>query len=108
MTSLLKSPIAKKVLAAVAVKEIVERIQEVRAPKKSFVRRNAGKLALLALAGGEFVVWQRSRVGIENNFGQSSVQPRRDPAIEPGERLEAPIRVDQASDSTNTPTPAGR
>lgn len=42
------NPILKKVLAAAAVKEVVDRVQEARAPRRSFIRRNLGKLALVA------------------------------------------------------------
>ncbi|MEA2453290.1 MAG: hypothetical protein QOG04_2000 [Actinomycetota bacterium] len=113
MTSLLKKPIAKKVMAAVAVKEIVDRIQEARAPRKSFLRRHWGKLALLAVAGGGYVAWQRSQQAAADSlsgFGQSSVQPtRRDPSMEPDERLDTQIRVpDSATEPSNTPSPAGR
>lgn len=45
------NPIFKKALAAVAVKKVVDRIQEARAPRRSFVRRNSGKLLLVALGG---------------------------------------------------------
>ena len=110
MTSLLKKPLAKKVLAAVAVKEVVDRIQEARAPRKSFIRRHWGKLALLGLAGGGYVAWQRSQQAGAASFGQSAVQPtRRDPSIEPDERLDKQLRVPEAStEASNTPAPANR
>ena len=110
MTSILKKPLAKKVLAAVAVKEVVDRIQEARAPRRSFVRRHWGKLTLLALAGGGYLAWQRSQQGGADSFGQSSVQPpRRDPAIEPDERLDKQLRVPEAAtEASSTPSPAGR
>ena len=108
MTSILRKPIAKKVIAAVAVKEIVDRIQEARQPRKSFLRRNSGKLILLAVAGGGFLAWQRSRLNGIDTFGLSSVQPpRRDPAIEPDERLDTALRVPEATEPSTTPSPTG-
>jgi hypothetical protein len=109
MTSLLRKPLAKKVVAAVAVKEIVDRIQEARQPRRSFLRRNAGKIVLLGLAGAGFVAWQRSKLtGIES-FGQAGAIPsRRDPAIEPDERLDTSLRVPETTEASTTPSPAGR
>lgn len=50
------SPLVKKVAAAFALKEIVERVQEARRPKRSFVARNKGKALWAAvLAGGAYL-----------------------------------------------------
>jgi hypothetical protein len=104
----MKQPLAKKVVAAVAVKQIVDRIQEARAPRKSFLRRHWGKLAVVALAGGGYVAW-RSQQAAADSFGAGAVQPsRREPSIEPDERLDTQIRVPEATETSTTPSPAGR
>ncbi len=46
------SPIVKKAAAALAIKEIFDRVQEARAPKQSFVARNKGKALWAAVVGG--------------------------------------------------------
>ncbi|MDP9069671.1 MAG: hypothetical protein M3N53_15210 [Actinomycetota bacterium] len=46
------SPIVKKAAAALAIKEIFDRVQEARAPKKSFVARNKGKALWAGVLGG--------------------------------------------------------
>lgn len=46
------NPTVKKVLAGLAVTKGIEKIQELRAPKKSFLRRNFGKLLFVGVAGG--------------------------------------------------------
>lgn len=92
MTSLLRRPLVRRAAAVIAAKEIIERIQEARQPKRSFLRRHGGKLALLAVAGAGFYVYQqqRARLGAEQVF--SSQGPvRREPAVEPDERLDAPL-----------------
>lgn len=45
------SPIAKKVLTAVAVKKAIDKVQEMRKPKPP-VKARLGKAALIAAAGG--------------------------------------------------------
>jgi hypothetical protein len=112
LSSLFKNSLVKKFAAGLAVKEIVDRVQEARQPRKSFLRRHSGKIALLALAGGGYYVWQRSQVG-PSLPSQRPYEPtqRREPAIEPGERLETPLRASETStiDTTSeSPTPAGR
>ena len=52
------NPILKKVLAAAAIKQVVDRVQEARAPRRSFIRRNLGKLALLAAGGTALYVYK--------------------------------------------------
>jgi hypothetical protein len=56
------NPTLKKVLAAVAVKQVVDRIQEARAPKQGFIRRNLGKLILGALVGGGLYAYKTGKV----------------------------------------------
>ena len=46
------NPTVKKLLAGLAVTKGIDKIQELRKPKKSFVRRNLGKLLFVGIAGG--------------------------------------------------------
>jgi hypothetical protein len=56
------NPTLKKVMAAVAVKQVVDRIQEARAPRQGFIRRNLGKLILGALVGGGLYAYKTGKV----------------------------------------------
>lgn len=57
------SPIIKKAAAALAIKEVVERVQEARRPKKSFVGRNKGKALWAALLGGGAYLYKSGKIG---------------------------------------------
>ena len=46
------SPLVKKVITAIAIKEGVERVQEWRRPKKRSFAKRAGRVALVAGIGG--------------------------------------------------------
>ena len=46
------SPILKKLLAGFAATKAFEKVQEIRRPRQSFLRRNIGKLLFVGLAGG--------------------------------------------------------
>ena len=46
------SPVLKKLIAGFAATKAFEKVQEMRRPRQSFVRRNVGKLLLVGLAGG--------------------------------------------------------
>lgn len=46
------SPVVKKVLAGFAATKAFEKVQEIRRPRQSFLRRNLGKLLFVGLAGG--------------------------------------------------------
>ena len=46
------SPILKKLLAGFAATKAFEKVQEIRQPRQSFLRRNIGKLLFVGLAGG--------------------------------------------------------
>lgn len=46
------SPVLKKLAAGFVATKAFEKIQDVRRPKQSFVRRNIGKLLFVGLAGG--------------------------------------------------------
>ena len=56
------SPLLKKVAAAFAIKEVVERVQEARRPKRSFVSRNKGKALWLALLGGAAYLYKNGKL----------------------------------------------
>lgn len=46
------NPILKKLLAGFAATKAFEKVQEMRRPRQSFLRRNIGKLLFVGLAGG--------------------------------------------------------
>ena len=46
------SPVLKKLIAGFAATKAFEKVQEMRRPRQSFVRRNIGKVLLVGLAGG--------------------------------------------------------
>lgn len=56
------SPLVKKAAAALAIKEIVDRVQEARRPKKSFVGRNKGKALWAALLGGGAYLYKQGKL----------------------------------------------
>lgn len=74
------NPLVKKAVAAVAVKEIVDRIQEARKPKKPSLLARAGKLSLYGglLAGSVYLVRSGKLQGIVERFrgGGYSEWPR--------------------------------
>ena len=55
------NPMLKKIVGALAVKEAVDRIQSASQPKRSFLRRNFGKLVLLALGGGALYMYRSGK-----------------------------------------------
>ncbi len=46
------SPVLKKLVAGFAGVKAFEKVQEIRRPRQSFVRRNIGKLLFVGVAGG--------------------------------------------------------
>lgn len=56
------SPLVKKAAAALALKEIVDRVQEARRPKRSFVARNKGKALWAALLGGGAYLYKKGKL----------------------------------------------
>lgn len=54
------SPIVKKLIAGFAATKAFEKVQEMRRPKQSFLRRHLGKIAFIGLAGGATAYLYRS------------------------------------------------
>jgi hypothetical protein len=104
---LLSHPLVKRGAAVLATKEIIDRVREARQPRRSFVRRNFGKLALVAGGTIAFVAWRRLNAP---QPGYGSMSPgRAEPSIEPGERLSAPLRApEEATDTAKSPVPTGK
>lgn len=104
----MNNKLIKRAVAALAIKELIERVQDARAPKKSFLRRNFGKLALLGAAGAGFYVYQQQRAG-QISLPGANAGPggsfSREPSIEPDERRDTPIP--SQTDATPTPQPTG-
>ena len=104
--SVLSSPLVKKAATALAIKEIVDRVQDARRPRKSFLRRNFGKLALLAIAGGGAYIYQQQRAASSPSFGNAGrYTPPREPSIEPDERLDSSLKA--PAETSKTPSPTG-
>ena len=57
------SPIVKKAAAALAIKEIVDRVQEARRPKQSFAGRNKGKALWAGLLAGGAYLYKSGKLG---------------------------------------------
>ncbi|MEA2461245.1 MAG: hypothetical protein QOH90_1422 [Actinomycetota bacterium] len=55
--------LVKKVLAGLAIKEGIEKIQEMRQPRRSFTSRIKRPLLLLGLAGGVVYLQQTGKLG---------------------------------------------
>jgi hypothetical protein len=104
---LLSHPLVKRGAAVLATKEIIDRVREARQPKRSFIRRNIGKLALVAGGTIAFVAWRRLNAP---QPGYGSTRPgQAEPSIEPGERLSAPLRApEEATETAKRPVPTGR
>lgn len=56
------NPWVKRIAAALAIREGIERVQEMRQPKKSFLQRMAKPLALGATAGGLFYLYRQGKL----------------------------------------------
>ena len=56
------NPLLKKVLAAVAIKEGIEKIQEMRNPKPSFLARITRPLLMLGAGGGAFWLYKTGKL----------------------------------------------
>lgn len=98
------SPLVKKAMAALAVKEVVDRVQEARRPKKSFVGRNKGKALWAAVLGGGAYLYKSGKLGplvqqAKNLTGRSS-GPSAEPGAYPtGPSFETRSPAAQVSDS---------
>ena len=95
------NPALKKVLAAVAVKQVVDRIQEARAPRKSFIRRNLGKLAFLGIGATGLYLFKSGKV--EKLMGGGSNGYREEYPAGPGTQP-----IDQSSSSPDRPLETSR
>jgi hypothetical protein len=103
---LLSYPIVKRGAAVIAAKEIIDRVREAREPKRSFVRRNFGKLALVAGGTIAFVAWRKLNAP-QPGYAVGS-RGTAEPSIEPGERLSAPLRApEEATETAKKPVPTG-
>ena len=64
------SPLVKKAAAALAIKEIVDRVQEARRPKQNLVARNKGKVLWAALLGGAAYLYKNGK--LDSLLGQAT------------------------------------
>jgi hypothetical protein len=56
------NPLLKKVLAALAIKEGFEKVQEMRNPKPSLGERLGGPLKMLTIGGGLYYLYKSGRL----------------------------------------------
>jgi hypothetical protein len=76
------SPLLKKVAAALAVKEVIDRVQEARRPKRSKLSRAVPYSIPVALAAGVFYLYKSGR--LDGVSGKASTSGRQtDPAAYP-------------------------
>ena len=66
------NPIVMRALGALAIKEVIDRVQEARKPKRGFFARLGSPHALAALGGGVFYLYKNGKL---------------DPVIEQGKNL---------------------
>ena len=91
------SPTLKKVVAAVAVKKAIDKVQEMRRPKPP-VRSRFGKAAIIAAAGGGLVFLAKSgrlRPLLDKVRGRSSG----------GDSPDRSVRLPESSGPLSSPTP---
>jgi hypothetical protein len=77
----------KKLLAGFAATKAYEKVQEMRQPKRSFLRRNLGKILLLGAAGGAAYLYKNGKLdsltgGRDGNAGYRDEYPT-GPGTEP-------------------------
>jgi hypothetical protein len=75
------SPLVKKVAGALAVKEIVDRVQEARRPKRSKLARAVPFSLPVAVAAGVFYLYKSGR--LEGVLGRTSSTAPYEPAAYP-------------------------
>lgn len=95
-------PIVKKAAAALAVKEVFDRVQEARHPKQSFAARNKGKVLWVALlAGGAYLYKNGKLDGVVSQVkGLTGKQGSSEPAAYPtGPTLETHGPVSDRSEA---------
>ena len=55
-------PIVKRVLGAIAIKEVIDRVQEARKPKKGLIGRLGSPVVLVAVAGGVYYLYRTGKL----------------------------------------------
>ena len=56
------NPTVKRILGAIAVKEVIDRIQEARKPKKGLFSRAGSLLVPAAIAGGVYYLYKNGKL----------------------------------------------
>lgn len=56
------SPIVKKIAAGLAIKEVIDRVQEARRPNRSFAARNKGKVLWAGLLAGTAYLYKNGKL----------------------------------------------
>ena len=75
------SPLLKKVAGALAIKEVIDRVQEARRPKRSKLSRAVPFSLPVALAAGVFYLYKSGR--LDGVLGQAGSPTQYEPAAYP-------------------------
>ena len=97
------NPVLKKAFAALAVKEIVDRVQDIRRPKRSWLRRNWAKLIIgTGLASGAYYAYKSGKLpGLGAATGSSNGY-RDEYPTGPGTASAAPVREGREFETTGS------
>ena len=66
------SPVVKKLLAGFAATKAFEKVQEMRRPRQSFLRRHFGKILLAGVAGGAAYLYKNGKLDALTGGGGDS------------------------------------
>lgn len=75
------SPLLKKVVGALAVKEVIDRVQEARRPRRSKLSRTMPFSLPVGLAAGVFYLYKSGR--LDGLLGKASTSTQTEPAAYP-------------------------
>ena len=92
----------KKVAGALAVKEIIDRVQEARRPKRSKLSRSIPFLLPVGLAAGVFYLYKSGR--LDGLLGKASTPTQTEPAAYPtGPTMGSPEGTIELNDAQPEP-----
>jgi hypothetical protein len=77
------NPVVKRALAALAIKEVIDRIQEARKPKRSLFGRVTSPIVLAAIAGGVFYLYKSGKLEHLIEQGKGRLSHDGEPAYAP-------------------------
>lgn len=104
------NPMLKKIATAVAVKKVIEKIQDARRPKRSLFSRMKGLLGLGAAGGGAFYLYKSGKLdslmGNSNGSSADAYTPPSSsaPAAVTGSTASGTASTASTPSTTETPT----